>query len=149
MEHLAGHYLLFVFIAACGVIQLAAAYSKLWGLLFFKKRVPSYIFAAVAIGGAFGWFFGCDNHMEEIMHTGLEGAQQVRFFLLATIVAAFFTLILSSVINRGLSSSSEQPEVSAGITKEGLDTLREENYLRALLSSIRGTTSVSMRKDKK
>lgn len=131
---LTSEYFLFVFIAACGVLQLAAAYSKLKGMMIFKNRIASYIFAFFAIGGAFGWFFGWDNRLDEkIMRTGLEGAQQFYYFSLAALAALAFTLIISSLVNYRRLTKTKQ----SGEGEEGLDALKEMTYLEAVKRSFK------------
>ncbi len=122
-------YFIFVFIASCGVIQLAAAYSWLKGLLFFRNRIVAYIFAILTIGGAFGWFFGWDNRLDEkILHPGLAGAQQTYYFFLATVASVIFTLIVTSAVNYQRSAKPEQDE--------GLGLLKERGYLEAIKYSL-------------
>ena len=129
-------YFLFVFIASCGVLQLAAACAHLKGLLFFRKTVIAYIIAILLIGGAFGWFFGWDNRLEEkIMHTGLEGRQQFLNFNLAALAAIVFTFIVSSVANsRWLIRPKEGEEA-----EQGLDSLKQMSYFKAVGRSFRMT----------
>lgn len=145
MSQLKLEYLLFVFVASCGTLQLVAAISKLKGLLFFHKEITGYILAALTIGGAFGWFFAWDNRLQEkIMRTGLEGAQQFYYFILAAFSAVAFTLIISSVVNliSALVASLWKGERDSGRAKRstetrfGLDALREMTYLEAIWRSI-------------
>ena len=129
-------YFLFVFIASCGVLQLTAAFAHLRGLLFFRKTAIAYIIAILLIGGAFGWFFGWDNRLEEkIMHTGLEGRQQFLNFNLAALAALVFTVIVSSVANsRALIRPKEGVEA-----EQGLGSLKQMSYFKALVRSFRMT----------
>ena len=124
-----------MFIASFGVLQLVAAFAHLKGLLFFRKTVIAYIIALLLIGGAFGWFFGWDNRLEEkIMHTGLEGRQQFLNFNLAALAALVFTLIVSSVANsRGLIRPKEEEEA------QGLGSLKQMSYFKAIGHSFRMT----------
>ena len=132
MAELTIEYILLVCIATCGVLQLAASYSNLKGLLFFQNRVPTYIFALLAIGGSFGWFFGWDDRLtENIMHTGLEGVQQFGYFLLAAFVGLVLTILISSLVNP---QSSTNPGEATG---EGLDRLKNGNYIGAIRRSFR------------
>jgi hypothetical protein len=130
---LTSEYLLFVFITSWGVLQLIAAFAQLKGLLFFRKRAITYIVAILAIGGAFGWFFGWDNRLDEkIMHTGLEGRQQFFYFNLAALAALVFTLIVSSIVNsRGIFQSKGREEV-----EPGLGSLKQMSYFKAIRRSL-------------
>lgn len=134
MEGLFVEYFLLVFIASSGVLQLAAAHSQLKGLLFFKRITLTYAFATLTIGSAFGWFFGWDNRLQEkIMRTGLEGAEQFYYFLLAAFTTLVFTIIISSIVNR-------QPLIKAELKGQGLDILKEGNYFQALRYSFKKGT---------
>jgi hypothetical protein len=127
-------YFLFVFIASVGVLQLAASYNQLKGLLFFQNKILSYLFALLAIGGSFEWFFGYNNRIDTLMRrVGLEGAQQFLYFNLATFLALVLTLIVSSVLHayrhRTQREQKEYPE--------GLGALRETSYFESLKHSLR------------
>jgi len=132
MTQLTLEYIFFVSVATCGVLQITASYSNLRRLLFFQNRGLTYILAILAIGGDFGWFFGWDDRLAvEIMHTGLEGSQQFSYFLLGAIVGIVVTLLISSLVH--LKSSGDLGED----TMDGLDCLKDSNYLSALRSSFR------------
>ena len=127
-------YFLFVFIASAGVLQLVASYSQLKGLLFFESKILSYLFALLAIGGSFGWFFGYNHRIDTVMRrVGLEGAQQFLYFNLAAFLALVLTLIVSSVLHayrhRAQCEQKEYPE--------GLGALRETSYFESLKHSLR------------
>ncbi len=127
-------YSLLLFIASNGIFQLAAAHSQLKGLSFFKRITLTYVFAILTIGGSFGWFFAWDNRLQEkIMHTGLEGSQQLYYFFLAVTAAFVFTIIISSIINRQPLSKSEPKG-------QGLDILKQRNYFQALIYSFKKGT---------
>ena len=95
MLHLALIYSGLVFCAVAGVLQAAAAYNNLKGMLFFKKKVPAYIFAGLTIGFSLFVFFVWNYRYPTGM---IEGSQQAGYFALATAVAVIFTLILSAII---------------------------------------------------
>ena len=93
--HLALIYGGLVFCAVTGVIQAAAAYNNLTGLLFFREKIWAYLFAILIAGFSLSIFFIWNYRYA----TGeIEGSQQAGFFFLSTIAALIFTLILSSVI---------------------------------------------------
>ena len=50
-------YFCLAFVAIIGVIQAAAAYNNLNGLLFFRRHVFAYIFAGVAVIVPLVFFF--------------------------------------------------------------------------------------------
>jgi hypothetical protein len=111
-----------VFIAGVGVLQAAAAYNGLLGLLFFPKKLFSYSFAVVMTGLALGLLFAWNWHYD----TGIiQGAQQAEFFLLAIVLALLFTVVVASLINRTqLSKANDE--------LEGLDALRDRTLFQAI-----------------
>lgn len=130
MSSLVLEYILFVALASCGVIQLVVARNKLRGLLFFHNRITTYVFSFLAVGFAYGWFFGWDNRLQEkIMHTGLEGAQQLLYFLVGSLVAVVATVVVSSVRNMQF-----RDEMCDG--DEGLERLRKCSYWHAIRDSF-------------
>lgn len=115
-------YFLLVFGACLGVIQAAAGYNNLRGLLFFKRSLYAYIFAMIATGVPLGYFFTW-NYM---FKTGIiAGSQQAEMFVLAVLAAVVFNLIISSLIN-----IRYYPKCTAQLT--GLEALRERTFFRAI-----------------
>jgi hypothetical protein len=120
-------YILFIFIASLGVLQLSASLRGFSRLMLFRTKPLSYMFAAVCILGSFGWFFGWDDRLDEkIMMTGLEGGQQFFYFALSFFLALVFTLLLSSLRWRRLAPSDKD--------EEGLEALTYKTYLQAMQS---------------
>ena len=135
-------YFILMFIAIIGVLQLIAARNQLKGILFFKREALAYLFSFLAIGGSFGWFFGWGDPLDMAMRqtgdaamrqTGLEGAQQFLYFLLGTLAALSFTLIVSSLL-RAYQWKGKTKEKGSS---QGLDTLREMSYFEAIKHSFR------------
>jgi len=118
-------YILFVFIASLGVLQLAASLRGFSRLMLFRTKPLSYTFAAVCLLGSFGWFFGWDDRLDEkIMMTGLEGGQQFFYFALSFFLALVSTLLLSSLRWRRLPPEDKD--------EEGLKVLSGKTYLQAM-----------------
>jgi len=129
-------YFILMFIAIIGVLQLIAARNQLKGILFFKREALAYLFSFLAIGGSFGWFFGWDDRLDTAMRqTGLEGAQQLLYFLLGTWAAVAFTVIVSSLL-RAYQWKGQTKEKRSS---QGLDALREMSYFEAIKHSFRST----------
>lgn len=138
---LAWEYSLLVFGAGVGIIQAAAAYNRLKGLLFFPYQAfntplriwPSgyrlgqyfswgYIFALATIAPALVSFFFWNRRNA----TGIiEGSQQALFFFLSMTAAMIFTLLLSSIINHWRLRHN-QPQ------GEGIEALRDITWIQAL-----------------
>jgi hypothetical protein len=124
------NYCLLVFIAVVGVLQLAAVYNNLRGLLFFPRKIYSLVFAVFAIVVALFAFFAWNDY-NKIMVGGsqqiltVEGSQQTGSFVLSAAAAILFTLIASSLLNyRRLNSCKDQ--------QDGLDTLRESTFFQVI-----------------
>jgi len=127
MIRLALEYLLFIFVASCGVLQLAAVHSRLEGLSFFKKPLAGNLFGGLAIVGAFVWFFAIENRNVP----GLEGSQQLGFFSLGAFLAIVFTLAVSSIVKAGMAP----PQMESG-RERGLDALKGMTYFQAIRRAV-------------
>lgn len=119
-------YSIMVFAAVLGVLQAAAGYNNLRGLLFFKRSLYAYIFAIITIGVSLGMFFSW-NYLFE---TGvIAGSQQASLFFLSIVLAIVCTLIISSLINIRYYSQH-----AAQLT--GLDALKEGTFFRIIWERI-------------
>lgn len=130
-------YLVFVFVAACGAIQIGAASGGFRGLLFLPaRRLAALVGVALdllAFAFFFSWYFSDENSK----FRGLEGWEQTLLFLPAAAGGLLFTLGASSLLHRlrgpergGLRfSSPEDPRRDGQV--QGLEALREASYLEA------------------
>lgn len=132
MLTLAVQYAAFVFAAACGVIQVAAAHAGLGGLQVLQGRRAAVLMGYALIGGAFFWFFGLvDRNVR-----GLEGMEQTLLFVPSSVCAIAVSFVVSSIAHRArlqrrLQPRRDRPHLRAPI---GLEALRERSYLDALLA---------------
>jgi len=107
-------YATLVFAAVLGVIQVAAANAGLRGLLFAPGAVRirffpsgrrwtltylhfSYLFAAVTVLPALGYFFLWNQYNEIGI---IQGVEQAGLFVLSTAAGGIFSLVASSLINQ-------------------------------------------------
>lgn len=132
MTGFAWDYLLFVFIACCGALQIAAAHSKLRGISFFQKALTGYLFGALAIIMAYVWFF----ISEERSLPFLEGPDKVGLAFLGWILAFLFTILVSSVVKARLRHSGEKVEQTN--PGAGFDTLKRMTYFQAIGHLLKG-----------
>ena len=123
-------YFIFVSVAAAGAIQVAAVVAGLRGLFLLRGRWPSLVLGVVAVVLSFIWFFREAPWRTPAHVTGLEGAEQFSFYLLAIFVATVATLLLSSLVNAGLGKYADD-EV------EGLEGLKDRTYWEALGKTYR------------
>jgi hypothetical protein len=119
-------YALLVFGAVLGVIQAAAAYNNLRGLLFFRSRLCTCIFVIIAIGVPMGFFFTW-NYMSEI--GVIAGTEQTGLYVLAVLAAVIVTLIVSSLVNIRYSPQCTAPP-------SGLEALRERTFFRIIKEKL-------------
>ena len=131
-------YFLFVFVATLGVIQLAASLSKLDGLLIFKSPPVARILGLVLTIAPFIWFFATgDGTAPEgrlarninDFEGGLDAPTQSLFFFLGAIAGGGVTFAVSSIVNMRMHRGDPSPY-------DGLDSLKDTNYVRALLHSL-------------
>ena len=126
-------YYILAFVASCGVLQMAATYSRLRGLLFFKNLALNLAAAAVFTVGSFVWFFSSEPRNLPDSAGGLNGNQQVGLFVLASASAVIFSFIVSSI-------HPLQSRQTAGTDSRGLETLKQCSYMTAI-----GTTLQKLR----
>ena len=121
-------YLLLVFLACCGVVQVAAAYSGLRGLLFFGNKRFSVVFGMAMILGSLAWFFWDGGRNIPDTSGGIAGASQFLLFVLGGFLALLVTFLVTSFTNfsRGV----------LGDTTVGLASLRETTFVQALLNNL-------------
>ena len=122
-------YLLFIFLASLGVVQLAALKNGLKGLYF--VRIPSLNLVAglALVAGAFLWFFLSEPRNLPDTGDGLDGNQQAMFAVAAAVAAVLFTLAVTSVINAGFGKGEDRSE-------DGLEALRRTNYFTAMRRTL-------------
>jgi hypothetical protein len=127
-------YLLLVFVACVGVLQLVGARTRLKGLLFFRTQAVAYLLSVAALGGSFWWFFVRDDRWDTVMRrTGLEGAQQFYYFCLAAFAAVVFTLVVSSLLHALRPKGRSMRRVPG----QGLDALQDMSYFEAVKHSLK------------
>ena len=123
-------FLVFVFIAALGVLQMVAAHTALRGLLFVRVRPLAFLAGLVTTATAFLWFFISEPRNVPDTAGGLDGNQMAGLFAIGAGSALVLTLLLSSMCNRSLGRQGQQ-------FNPGLDALRETTYLNALFSTLK------------
>ncbi len=125
MNDLAREYLAFVFLAALGVLQAAAAYGGLEGLLLLpSRRAAGLLGLSLAVASCI-WFFARGNRNLPDTNGGIAGAQQFGYFAVGCAAAVAVTYLLSSLLN----ASRSRPPVHPG---EGLEALAGSTVLQAL-----------------
>ena len=131
MSQMGLDFFLMNFVGALGVLQMAAAYSPLRGMLFFQHRTLSGVLGFLALVGAFLWFFISKPRNLPDTGGGLSGNEDTWIFCAACTLAILFTLISTSIINYRLARESTS-------YPSGLDALRETTFYRAFTGAIKG-----------
>jgi hypothetical protein len=129
MPALAGDYFVFVFLASLGVVQIAAAYAGLRGLLFLRGRCSSALLGVGLLALGFTWFFAPGPRLIPDTQGGLNGNVQALVFTLAAGSALLFTLLVTSVVN----ARPRPPHVTPAV---GRGAVREAPYLQTLGRSL-------------
>lgn len=126
-------YFPLAFFSSAGVLQIAAARANLKGLTFFQKPLPCYLFGALAIVGAFVWFYATgDRNAEPLVR--IDNGVKVFFgetesfatFMGGATGALVITILLSSLLNARISRSTDK-----GVP-HGLDALKEMTFFQAI-----------------
>ena len=130
MSRFALDYVVMVFVASLGVIQIAASVARLRGLLL----VPSYWVARLLGFGlaaaAIVWFFASGERNINDYEGGLDANVQALYFFLSAAAAYLTTLLVSSLVNSNLGDAEGRPA-------EGMEALKETTYVRALAANLR------------
>ena len=126
----AADYLLLVFLATCGILQLASLFNRSTFLLFIPNPRLGLLLALPLLIGPFVWFFASEPRNLPDTAGGLNGNQQAVLFLIGSLAAVLFTFLLTSLRNpkRGPHPQDIPP---------GLDAIRRVTYLRALSLTLR------------
>ncbi len=128
-----GEYSPLVFFSSLGVLQIAVARANLRGLTFFKKPFLCYLFGAVAIVGAFVWFYATgDRNAEPLIR--IDDGVKVFFgetesfasFMAGAAGALIVTILLSSLLN------AKMPNPSQKGVPQGLNALKEMTFFQAI-----------------
>ena len=130
MDDLSRDYVIWVFLAATGVIQIAAAHAGLTKLLFVRVKPWAYALGALLIVAGFAWFFHEGARHIPDTASGINGNEQAARFTLTSLAAGAFTMLTSSLLNRG---GGQAPPGGT----EGLEALRTHTYLQALAASMK------------
>ena len=122
-------YYILVFVATIGVIQVAASFGGLNGLLFIKSSLVTRVLGIALAAAAFIWFFSTGDRNINDYEGGLDAPTQSLFFFFGSSTGFVFTFVVSTLVNARMNGGESSPE-------EGLDALRDTNYVRALAQSI-------------
>ena len=123
-------YFLFVFVACLGVIQIAASFGGLKGLLILKSPLLARAIGLALPIAAFIWFFTSAERNLNDYEGGLDANVQALFFFFGGLTALAATLSVSSLLNLRMTGGAPAPG-------EGLDALKRTSYGRALVHSLR------------
>ena len=122
-------YYVAVTVSAIGVLQLAASFGGLRGLLFLSSAVATRIIGFLLPLASVWWFFATGTRNISDHLGGLDSNEVSLLFFLGNLTAWVLTVIIASIVNsRRLEASQE------GV---GLSALRSDTFYRALRRSVR------------
>ncbi|MDA0987957.1 MAG: hypothetical protein O2783_02230 [Chloroflexi bacterium] len=124
-------YLILVFLVCCSVVQVAAAYGGLKGLLFIGNRRFSAALGIGVILGSLAWFFWDGDRNLPDTGGGIAGASQFGFFVLGGFLALLVTFAVTSFTNFNRKSLDNTVD-----TTDGLTSLRETTFFQALSNNL-------------
>ena len=122
-------YFLLVFVASCGLYQMAAACNALRGLMLFRSKGLTFILGLTLWVGAFVWFFLSEPRNMPDTGAGLTGNEQFGYFFAGGGAGLAVTLVVTSLRNWRLGKET-------AACPAGLGALREVGYARALYRSL-------------
>ena len=116
-------YIVWIMVSTGSLLQALASYYGWGGLSFFRGRPNlGYLCAAIGIPLSYVSFFSLANRNTP----GLEGWQLFSRFALSAGLAVALTLVVSSLLNRGMAQRSHSGHGPAA--DAGLDHLRISSY---------------------
>jgi hypothetical protein len=130
MEDLGRDYLILVFLASLGVIQIAVAHAGLTKLLFLKRTPLAYALGLTFIVAGFTWFFWDGPRHIPDTAGGLDGNDQGWRFAVSALAAVSFTVLTTSALNH---RAGHRPPT----TPNGLESLRDHTYIESLPTGLR------------
>ena len=119
-------YFWLVFFSAMGFIQVAAAQSRLKGLLLTQKPLVNRIIAGILIAPPAIVFFTW-NYRNPVGI--IEGSQQAGLFSLAALASIGVTVILGSILNHFQLKLGGPPESS-------IEALKDRTFFQAVLARL-------------
>ncbi len=126
-------YVVWVFCAAVGVVQVAAATTGLGGLLLARTRPALCRWGgAVLVITAFAWFFATDERNLPDTAGGVDGVKQVMWFAIGAGAGVAASLLVASALNHRWALSQEP-----GTPDEGLGALAHDTFARLLARNLR------------
>lgn len=125
MSPFVADYLIFVFWASIGAIQVGASIGRFDGLLFLKHMLAARALGIALIIGAILWFFLFENRNINDIDGGLDANLQGVGFFGGAAAAMLVTLGLSSLINARMYRGEP-------VVDEGLEALRKTSYFQAV-----------------
>lgn len=131
-------YTLWAFACALAVLQAAAAWSGLSGLLFFRRWPAGTLRVSLAIIVlAYFWFFASAERNQPDTGLGLDGPTQSQWFAVAAGAAFLLTLVLSSIVNHRWGRAHGWDPVEDRCSLLGAEWLRRTTFARALAARAR------------
>lgn len=123
-------YLLLIFVSATGIIQLAASYGQIRGLLIIQNIYISAILGILLVIAPLLAFFWSGGRNIPDTNGGIPGALQFVLFLSGISLAISFTYAVTSI------SQSHRFSAPTVDTTKGLESLRATTFTKAIFKNI-------------
>ena len=118
-------YLIFVFWASIGAIQVGASFGRFDGLLLVRHTLAARTLGLALTVGSILWFFMSEERNINDIHGGLDANLQGVGFFGGAALAVIATLSLSSLVHARMRRGEPSED-------EGLEALRKTNYFEAV-----------------
>ena len=122
-------YLVLIFFASLGVVQLAALNNGLKGLYLVGIPILNLTIALALVLGSFLWFFLWEPRNLPDTSGGLDGNRQAALSVIGSLGAVLFTLAVTSL--RAIVSRKDRVSYMPG-----LEALRSSSYFAAVQSTF-------------
>ncbi len=135
-------YMAFIFVAACGAIQIGAALGGINGLLFVRSKRLAILVGALLLLSGFAWFFVWYFTDPTRRPRGLEGNEQTILFALSAAAALAFTVVTASLTTLAQRLYQGLPVVRRSVRgyradkTEGLDALKDASFIDIVFERI-------------
>ena len=139
-------YYLAVFVAAVGVIQIAASAGGLRGLQLFPSRIAATVLGIALVAAAPVGFFTTATRNINDYEGGLDANEQAIYLWLGVLSAVGFTFALSSLVNIRMRYPARaeppvrgepvEPLSNGYAAMDGLEALKRTTYMRAAMNNL-------------
>jgi hypothetical protein len=131
-------YVVWVFISALAVIQIAAAWSGLLGLLYARERPRATIaVSAFVVIVTLVWYFASDARNQPDTGRGLDANVQAFWFAVSSALAVGTTFAAASIVNHRWGTGHGWEPATGEAPPSGISWLSRTTFYHAIRARIR------------